>query len=115
MVPQGVDDVTKAVELAGYATYGATTDMNFPSKMSTRKDFAEKQALGEFPHFRPLFDQVFKDNVRLHEGALITNVSILGEEVTQMFERVLLDGMDPQESLDVAAANFDKRAAEKEA
>ena len=115
MVPQGVKDVSKAVELAGYAAWGAGTDMNFPSKMSPRKDFAEQQALDAFPHFRPLYDQVFQDNVRLHEGALITNVSILGEEVAQMFERILLDGMNPQESLDIAAANFDKRAAEKEA
>jgi ABC-type glycerol-3-phosphate transport system substrate-binding protein len=115
MVPQGVNDVAKAVELAGYAAWGAGTDMNFPSKMSPRKDFAEKQALDEFPHFRPLYDQVFQDNVQLHEGALITHVDILGEEVGQMFERVLLDGMNPQESLNTAAANYDKRVAEKEA
>ena len=115
MVPQGVDDVLKAVELAGYVAYGAGTDMNFPSKMSPRADVAETQALDAFPHFRPLYDQVFKDNVQLHEGALITHVDILGEEVNQMFERVLIEGMNPQESLDIAAANYDKRVEEKEA
>ncbi|MCB0091062.1 MAG: extracellular solute-binding protein [Caldilineaceae bacterium] len=115
MVPQGVKDVLKAVELAGYVTYGATTDMDRPSKMSTRKDFAEKQALTDYPHFRALYDQVFANNVQLHEGALITHVDILGEEWNQMIERVLLDGMDTMESLNVAAENYDKRVAEKEA
>ena len=104
----------------GYAvkaadTYGATTDMDFPSKMSSRKDFAEKQALGEFPHFRPLYDQVFADDVQLHEGALITHVDILGEEWNEMMERILLDGMEVMESLNIAAENFDKRVEEKEA
>ncbi|NJN83616.1 MAG: extracellular solute-binding protein [Caldilineaceae bacterium] len=114
MVPQGVKDVSKAVELAGYAAYGAGTDLDFPSKMSPRKDIAEKEAFELFPHFRPLYDQVFADNVQLHEGALITHVSILGEEWGNMISRVLLEGMTATESLNIAAANYDKRVAEKE-
>lgn len=115
MVPQGVKDVAKAVELAGYVNYGAGTDMDRPSKMSTRLDFAEKQALTDFPHFRALYDQVFANEVQVHEGAFITHVDILGEEWTQMIERVILNDMDAMESLNIAAANFDKRVAEKEA
>ena len=115
MVPQGVKDVSKAVELAGYVNYGAGTDMDRPSKMSTRIDFAEQQALTDYPHFRALYDQVFADDVQVHEGAFITHVDILGEEWNQMIERVILDDMDAMESLNIAAANFDKRVAEKEA
>jgi ABC-type glycerol-3-phosphate transport system substrate-binding protein len=114
MVPQGVKDVAKAVELAGQVAYGAGTDLDFPSKMSPRKDIAEQEAFELFPHFRPLYDQVFADNVQVHEGALITNVSILGEEWGNMISRVLLDGMDAMQSLNEAAANYDKRVAEKE-
>jgi ABC-type glycerol-3-phosphate transport system substrate-binding protein len=115
MVPQGVKDVQKAVELAGHAAYGAGTDLNFPSKMSPRNDIAEQEAFELFTHFRPLYDQVFADNVQVHEGALITNVSILGEEWGNMISRILLDDMDTMESLNQAAANYDKRVAEKEA
>ena len=115
MVPQGVNDVSKSVELSGFVNFGAGTDMDRPSKMSTRIDFAEKQALTDYPHFRALYDQVFANEVQVHEGAFITHVDILGEEWNQMIERVILDDMAATESLNIAAANFDKRVAEKEA
>lgn len=115
MVPGGVKDVLKSAELAGYAAWGAGTEMENPTKMSPRKDFAEKQALDAFPHFRPLYDQAFANDVQLHEGALITHMDILREEWRDMMQRVLLEGQDPQEGLNEAAANYDQRVAEKEA
>ena len=85
-----------------------------PTKLSPRQEFAEKQVNGASPHFKPLLDQRFAPVVELHEGAKIVNMDILVEEWNDMMERSLLEGMDPQESLNIAAANFDKRVAEKE-
>ncbi len=114
MVPKGVKDVMLATQLAGYAAWGAGTEMDNPTKLSPRIEFAEKQALEAYPYFRPLLDQCFAPNVELHEGALITHMDILVEEWSDMMERVLLEGMSPKESLDIAAKNYDKRVAEKE-
>ena len=115
MVPSGVKDVMKAAELAGYAAWGAGTEMDNPTKMSPRTEFAEKQAFEAYPHFRPLYEQAVADFVEVHEGAVITHMSILVEEWGDMMDRVLLEGQDPQEALNVAAANYDQRVAEKEA
>lgn len=115
MVPTGVKDVLKSAELAGYAAWGAGTEMDNPTKMSPRTEFAEQQAFEAFPHFRPLYEQAVANFVEVHEGALITHMSILVEEWGDMMERVLLEGMNPQESLNVAAVNYDQRVAEKEA
>ncbi len=115
MVPKGVKDVMKATELAGYAAWGAGTEMENPTKLSPLQEFAENQAYGDFPHFRPLLDQCFAPQVELHEGALITHMDILVEEWGDMMERVLLEGLAPQEALDTAAQNYDRRVAEKEA
>lgn len=115
MVPNGVRDVLKSAELAGYAAWGAGTETENPTKMSPRNDFSEKQAFETSTHFRPLYEQAFADTVEVHEGALITHMSILVEEWSDMMERVLLEGQDPQEGLNIAAANYDQRVAEKEA
>ncbi|HRW06241.1 MAG TPA: extracellular solute-binding protein [Caldilineaceae bacterium] len=115
MVPQGVKDVTKAVELAGYCAWGAATEMDGPTKMSPMTEYAEKQAFGDYAYFRPLYEQAIANYVEVHEGAVITHMDILVEEWGDMMERVLLEGMDPQQSLDTAAENYDKRVAEKEA
>lgn len=114
MVPQGVSDVAKAVELAGYCAWGAATEMDGPTKMSPMSEYAEQQAFGDYTYFRPLYEQALADSVEVHEGAVITHMDILVEEWEEMMERVLLEGEDPQQALDTAAANYDQRVAEKE-
>jgi multiple sugar transport system substrate-binding protein len=115
VVPVGVADVSLSTQLAGYTAWGPNTEMENPIAISTMTEYAKMQFEAGFDHFEPIFAQAMDENVRLHEGALTTHLSILFSEWNEMMDRVLLEDMAALESLQIAAQNFDDRVAEKEA
>lgn len=112
MVPTGVADVLKSTELGGYIVNAYGTDLENPLKLSPLTEYAQQQVEGDFSYLRPIYDQALNEEAQVHEGALITYLDILSEEWDDMIERVLLEGADPMQSLQTAAANYDERVAE---